>query len=84
MNAEVLKFRQEINDKLSAELQEKLKSVTLIDDFIALAKKNGHDFTIEELVSTYEEIQDSDEGLTEFELDSVSGGGFFSQLFGKW
>jgi len=72
MNAAVLKFRQELSD--SVELQEKLKSGNSVGDFVALAKENGHDFTEEEAKSTYEEIQDSDEGLTDFELDAVAGG----------
>ena len=72
MKESVMKFRQELSD--SVELQEKLKSSASTEGFIALAKENGHEFTAEECESTFEELQDSDEGLTEFELDTVAGG----------
>ena len=74
MKESVMKFRQELSD--SVELQEKLKSNASMEGFIALAKENGHEFTAEECESAFEELQDSDEGLTEFELDTVSGGWF--------
>ena len=38
------------------------------------AKKNGYDFTQEELNAGWKELQESDEGLTQFEMDLVSGG----------
>ena len=41
---------------------------------MALGKENGYEFTQEELETGWEELQESDEGLTEFELDVVSGG----------
>ena len=43
-------------------------------DLVALGKENGYDFNREELNSGWKELQESDEGLTEFELDLVSGG----------
>ena len=43
-------------------------------DFVALGKENGFEFTQEELETGWEELQESDEGLTDFELDVVSGG----------
>ncbi|MDG2487671.1 MAG: hypothetical protein P8M65_08180 [Roseibacillus sp.] len=36
---------------------------------------NGFEFTQEELESGWEELQEYDEGLTDFELEVVSGGG---------
>ena len=44
-------------------------------DLVALGKDNGFEFTQEELETGWEELQESDEGLTDFELDVVSGGG---------
>ena len=43
-------------------------------DLVALGKENGYEFTQEELNSGWKQLQESDEGLTEFELDVVSGG----------
>ena len=44
-------------------------------DLVALGKENGYEFSQEELNAGWKELQESDEGLTEFELDVVSGGG---------
>ena len=44
-------------------------------DLVALGKENGYEFSQEELNAAWSELQESDEGLTEFELDVVSGGG---------
>ena len=44
------------------------------DDLVTLGKENGYEFTREELNEGWEKLQESDEGLTEFELDVVSGG----------
>jgi predicted ribosomally synthesized peptide with nif11-like leader len=52
-------------------LQEKVKAGA---DLVALGKENGYDFTQEELNASWEELQKSDEGLTDFELDVVAGG----------
>ena len=41
---------------------------------VTLGKENGYEFTQEELNAGWEQLQESDEGLTEFELDVVSGG----------
>ena len=62
-------FRKAVNE--SADLQEKIKGGT---DLVELGKENGHDFSAEDVTAAYEELQDSDEGLTEFELEAVSGG----------
>ena len=43
-------------------------------DLVALGKENGYEFSQEELEAGWEELQESDEGLTEFELDVVAGG----------
>ena len=52
-------------------MQEKVKAGA---DLVALGKENGYEFTQEELTAGWEKLQESDEGLTEFELDVVSGG----------
>ena len=41
---------------------------------VAQGKENGYEFKREELNDGWKELQESDEGLTEFELDVVSGG----------
>ena len=70
MNQTLTNFRQAVSE--SADLQEKVKGGA---DLVALGKENGYEFSQEELNSGWKELQESDEGLTEFELDVVSGGG---------
>ena len=69
MNETLTKFRNAVSE--SADLQEKVKAGA---DLVALGKENGYDFTLEELESGWKQLQESEEGLTEFELDVVSGG----------
>ena len=69
MNETLTNFRQAVAD--SADLQEKVRGGA---DLVALGKENGYDFTQEELAAGWKQLQDSDEGLTEFEMDVVSGG----------
>ena len=69
MNETLTNFRQAVAD--STDLQEKVKAGA---DLVALGKENGFEFTQEELEAGWEELQESDEGLTEFELEVVSGG----------
>ena len=69
MNETLTKFRQVVAD--STDLQEKVKAGA---DLVALGKEAGYEFTQEELETGWEELQESDEGLTDFELDVVSGG----------
>ena len=69
MNQTLTKFRNAVAD--SADLQEKVKAGA---DLVALGKESGFEFTQKELESGWKELQESDEGLTEFELDVVSGG----------
>ena len=69
MNETLTNFRQAVSD--STDLQEKVKAGA---DLVALGKENGYDFTREELESGWKELQESDEGLTEFEMDVVAGG----------
>ncbi len=69
MNQTLTSFRKAVSD--STDLQEKVKAGA---DLVALGKENGYEFTQEELNASWEELQESDEGLTEFELDVVSGG----------
>ena len=69
MNETLTKFRQAVAD--STDLQEKVKAGA---DLVALGKESGFEFTQEELDTGWEELQKSDEGLTAFELDVVSGG----------
>jgi predicted ribosomally synthesized peptide with nif11-like leader len=69
MNETLTNFRQAVAD--STDLQGKVKAGA---DLVALGKENGYEFTQEELNTGWKELQESDEGLTEFELDVVSGG----------
>ncbi len=69
MNETLTNFRQAVSG--STDLQEKVKAGA---DLVALGKENGYEFTQEELNASWEELQESDEGLTELELDVVSGG----------
>jgi predicted ribosomally synthesized peptide with nif11-like leader len=69
MNETLTKFRNAVSD--STDLQEKVKAGA---DLVTLGKENGYEFTQEELNDGWEELQESDEGLTEFELDVVAGG----------
>ncbi len=71
MNETLTNFRKAVAD--STDLQEKVKAGA---DLVALGKENGYEFSQEELNTGWEELQESDEGLTDFELDVVSGGGF--------
>ena len=70
MNETLTNFRKAVSD--NAYLQEKVKTGA---DLGELGKENGFEFTQEELETGWEELQESDEGLTDFELDVVSGGG---------
>ncbi len=70
MNETLINFRQAVAD--STDLQEKVKAGA---DLVALGKENGYEFTQEELESGWKELKESEEGLTEFELEMVSGGG---------
>ena len=69
MNETLTNFRQAVAD--STDLQEKVRGGA---DLVTLGKENGYEFTQEELNAGWEKLQESDEGLTEFELDVVSGG----------
>ncbi len=71
MNQTLTKFRNAVAD--STDLQDKIKGGA---DLVALGKENGYEFSQEELNSGWKELQESDEGLTEFELDVVSGGAY--------
>ena len=70
MNETLTNFRQAV--AASADLQENVKACA---ELVALGKETGFEFTQEELEAGWEELQESDEGLTDFELYVVSGGG---------
>ena len=69
MNETLTKFRNAVSE--STDLQEKVKAGA---DLVTLGKENGYEFTQEELTAGWKQLQESDEGLTEFEMDVVSGG----------
>ncbi|MDB4816670.1 Nif11-like leader peptide family natural product precursor [bacterium] len=69
MNQTLTNFRQAVSE--SNDLQEKVRGGA---DLVTLGKENGYEFSQEELNTGWKELQESDEGLTEFELDVVSGG----------
>ena len=70
MNETLTNLRQAVAD--STDLQEKIKAGA---DLVELGKENGFEFTQQELETGWKELQESDEGLTDFELEVVSGGG---------
>ena len=63
-NETLTKFRVAVSE--STDLQEKVKAGA---DLVALGKENGFEFTQEELITGWRQLQELDEGLTEFELD---------------
>ncbi len=69
MNETLINFRQAVAD--STDLQEKVKAGA---DLVALGKENGFEFTQEELETGWKQLQESAEGLTDFELEVVAGG----------
>ena len=69
MNETLTKFRNAVSE--STGLQEKVRGGA---DLVSLGKENGYEFTQEELTAGWKQLQESDEVLTEFELDVVSGG----------
>jgi len=69
MNETLTNFRKAVSE--STDLQEKVKGGA---DLVALGKENGYDFTREELNDGWKQLQESEEGLTEFELEVVAGG----------
>ena len=69
MHKTLTNFRNAVSD--STDLQEKVKAGA---DLVALGKENGYEFSQEELNTGWNELQESEEGLTEFEMDVVSGG----------
>ena len=69
MNETLTNFRQAVAD--STDLQEKVRGGA---DLVTLGKENGYEFSQEELTAGWKELQESEEGLTEFELEVVSGG----------
>ena len=56
-------FRKAVNE--SVDLQEKIQGGA---DLVELGKENGHDFSQEDVKAFYDELQNSEEGLTDFEL----------------
>ena len=69
MNQTLIDFRNAVNN--SEELQ---AQVTAGADLVELGASNGFSFTAEELNQGWEELQESDEGLTDFEMEVVAGG----------
>jgi len=69
MNETLTNFRKAVSG--STDLQDKIKGGA---DLVTLGKENGYEFSQEELNTGWKQLQESDEGLTEFELDVVSGG----------
>ena len=69
MKNSLVLFRKAVNE--SADLQEKIRGGA---DLVALGKENGYSFTVKDINEAYEELQNSDDELTEFELEQVAGG----------
>jgi hypothetical protein len=71
-NEAVLEFRHVL--ATSPELQARLKDGT---SFIKLAHEHGHAFAENELTTALEDLKADGAELTDFELEAVSGGGFW-------
>ncbi len=69
MNQILIDFRNAVNN--SEDLQQQ---VTAGADLVELGAANGFNFTAEELNQGWQELQESDEGLTDFEMEVVAGG----------
>ena len=69
MKKSLVLFRKSVNE--STHLQEKIRGGA---DLVALGKENGYSFTVEDIKEAYEELQNSDDELTEFEMEQVAGG----------
>ena len=69
MNQTLIDFRNAVN--ANEELQ---AQVTAGADLVELGAANGFQFTAEELNQGWQELQESDEGLTDFEMEVVAGG----------
>ena len=69
MNQTLIDFRNAANN--SEELQQQVAAGA---DLVELGASNGFSFTSEELNQGWSELQESDEGLTDFEMEVVTGG----------
>ena len=58
-------------------MQEKIRCGT---DLVELGKENGRDFSAENVQAAYDELKDSGEELSEFEMEVVSGGRLVDSL----
>jgi hypothetical protein len=67
-------LRGEASQSLSFSFSQRQEKVKAGADLVALGKEAGFEFTQEEQETGWEELQQSDEELTAFELDVVSGG----------
>ena len=69
MNQSLIDFRNAVNNSEGLQAQ-----VTAGADLVELGGANGFNFTAEELNQGWQELQESDEGLTDFEMQVVAGG----------
>ena len=71
MNQTLIDFRNAVNNSEDIQAQ-----VTDGADIVQIGAANGFSFTSEELNQGWAELQESDEGLTDFELEVVAGGSY--------
>ena len=69
MNQTLIDFRNAVNANEDLQAQ-----VTAGADLVELGAANDFSFTAEELNQGWQELQESDEGLTDFEMQVVAGG----------
>ena len=71
MNQTLIDFRSAVNNSEDLQAQ-----VTAGADLVEQGAANGFSFTAEELNQGWQELQESDEGLSDFEMQVVAGGSF--------
>ena len=68
-----------MENKLTPELLEKAKQAKSPEELISLAKESGIELSSEQAAAYFAKLSSEDGGLTDDELDNVSGGGCFGE-----
>jgi predicted ribosomally synthesized peptide with nif11-like leader len=68
-----------MENKLTPEMLEKAKTAKSPEELISLAKESGIELSSEQAAAYFAKLSSEDGGLTDDELDNVSGGGCFGE-----